>query len=208
MSKKSSNQEVNDHGLSAEFWSRMASEHRDMYGVIRPMRRASYTVDYRIGYLDEALRSLAEGQESVGGRLDLNPDFQRGHVWSRDKQIAYVENVLRGTAPTLLRFNCPCYGSNTTPGDLPPNDLVCVDGLQRITALLSFLNGDFKVFDKYAAPDLKGTPFDLSRYTVQFSVFEIRNRKDLLTFYLDINSGGVVHSDEELARVRALRDEA
>ncbi len=28
--------------------------------------------------------------------LQLNPDFQRGHVWAEEQQIAFVEFILRG----------------------------------------------------------------------------------------------------------------
>ena len=39
-------------------------------------------------------------------------------------------------------------------------------------------------------------------------MFNIASRADLLQFYLDLNSGGVVHSDAELARVGQLLVEA
>lgn len=39
-------------------------------------------------------------------------------------------------------------------------------------------------------------------------VFNIASRADLLQFYLDLNSGGVVHTPEELSRVGGLLDEA
>ena len=32
----------------------------------------------------------------AGARLDLAPDFQRGHVWSRTQQMRYVEFMLSG----------------------------------------------------------------------------------------------------------------
>ena len=39
-------------------------------------------------------------------------------------------------------------------------------------------------------------------------MFNIASRADLLQFYLDLNSGGVVHTDDELARVGQLLAEA
>lgn len=38
----------------------------------------------------------------------------------------------------------------------------------------------------------------------QWSVNELRTRAEVLRWYLQLNSGGVVHTEEELARVRAL----
>ena len=39
-------------------------------------------------------------------------------------------------------------------------------------------------------------------------MFNIASRADLLQFYLDLNSGGVLHTDDELARVGQLLAEA
>ena len=40
--------------------------------------------------------------------LQLNPDFQRGHVWSIGQQIAYIEYILRGGKSGLdFYFNHP-----------------------------------------------------------------------------------------------------
>lgn len=42
--------------------------------------------------------------------LDLDPDFQRGHVWSQQQQIKYVEYVLRGgNLNRHIIFNCPGF---------------------------------------------------------------------------------------------------
>lgn len=52
--------------------------------------RAIYEIDVMFRDLP---RHVAE---CVGQGLDLDPDFQRGHVWTRDQQVAYVEYMLRG----------------------------------------------------------------------------------------------------------------
>lgn len=42
--------------------------------------------------------------------LILNPDFQRGHVWTEDQQIAYVEFKLKkGKDPSPILFNHPAW---------------------------------------------------------------------------------------------------
>ena len=50
-----------------------------------------YAVDYPLPYF---VRWIAEEEKEEG--LQLNPDFQRGHVWTEPQQIAYVEFLLRG----------------------------------------------------------------------------------------------------------------
>jgi len=52
-----------------------------------------YHTDIGIDYLPIYIKDL---KENYG--LNMNPDFQRGHVWSKEQQIAYVEYLLKGGA--------------------------------------------------------------------------------------------------------------
>ena len=47
-------------------------------------------------YLEEHIREALN--PSCGAPLDLDPDFQRGYVWTEAQQIAYVEYILRAEA--------------------------------------------------------------------------------------------------------------
>ena len=55
------------------------------------MTQARYRVDVMWSYLFSHLNHY---NESYG--IDLDPDFQRAHVWAEAQQIAYVEYQLRG----------------------------------------------------------------------------------------------------------------
>ena len=47
--------------------------------------------------------------------LQLNPDFQRGHVWTKDQQISFVEYYFRGgTSGRVLYFNKPSWNHEAT----------------------------------------------------------------------------------------------
>lgn len=49
---------------------------------------------------------LSCNEEDVG--QELNPDFQRGHVWNEQQQIKYIEHVLKGGhSGRDIYFNCP-----------------------------------------------------------------------------------------------------
>lgn len=83
----------------------------------------SYQIDCSPEYLVEWIE---KEQEEMG--LELNPDFQRGHVWTEQQQIAFLEYFLRGgKSGTILYFNCPSWHHNVPDGAY--NDYVCVDGL-------------------------------------------------------------------------------
>ena len=85
--------------------------------------RANYQVDYPLSYFEKWLK---EEEEEAG--LQLNPDFQRGHVWTEAQQIAYIEFLLRGGKTGRdLYFNCPEFHHKNEVSNY--TDYVCVDGL-------------------------------------------------------------------------------
>ena len=155
----------------------------------------NYQVNVNIRYLQETLDDYAEGYG-----LELNPDFQRGHVWTEEQQIKYVEFFLRqGVSSRIIYFNSPEFGSKKGI-DIDTRTIVCVDGLQRLTALLNFVNNKLKVFGYYYS-EFEDKP-NLSTMTIVFNVNSLTTKKDLLTWYIQLNDGGTPHSKEEIERVK------
>ncbi|HEY9835442.1 MAG TPA: DUF262 domain-containing protein [Vampirovibrionales bacterium] len=130
--------------------------------------------------------------------LDLDPDFQRGHVWTPEKQSAYVEYIMRGgdTSKNVI-FNCPGWNGAFE------GQMVLVDGKQRLEAVLSFLSNKVAIFGGHYYQDIEENPRRYQRFTFNFHVADLA-RKDVLRLYLELNSGGVVHTEEELEKVRKL----
>lgn len=191
-------------GLDEKHWSKLSEREKGLYRLVRPLRKCIYKVQVSWARLEKYLEEMP----SSAGQLILNPDFQRGHVWSQEKQVAFIENALRGAAPSVLIFNNPNWNgisSSARRGDLDPEQIVCVDGLQRLTAVRRFMAGEITVFGGLRADDLKGTFADPGRLHLSVEMLDIADRAQLLTFYIDINAGGVVHTTAELDRVRALR---
>jgi hypothetical protein len=171
-------------------------------------------VDYEWAYLE----AYIEDQQTIG--LDINPDFQRGHVWDEDRQIAYIENRLQdGLAGRVIYINRgPWLWRSKASGLLHRTTLshqnehlaswqgcyqyVLVDGLQRLTAILKFLRNELPIFGGYYRADWSDRLPHQASIRIAYGEFE--QRKDILNWYLQLNSGGVVHTQEELDRVRAL----
>lgn len=82
--------------------------------------------------------------------LQLNPDFQRGHVWTEEQQIAWLEFFLKGgKSGNDVYFNDP-FWMDWNMNNIKPDtykDFVCVDGLQRLTSIQRFINNEIKVFN-------------------------------------------------------------
>lgn len=168
-----------------------------------------YTVDITF---DDVAYTLERYSKREGGLL-LNPDFQRGHVWTNEQPIAYIENVIRGVVGDTGRtitFNCSDFQRQRHV----ESDIVgfyVVDGLQRLTAVQKFMNGEFKIFAHINGGVDKnyfnGTAYRIGGIGLKFNVFNMQYKKDLLDYYLTLNSGGTVHSKEEIERVQKMRDE-
>lgn len=69
------------------------------------------------------------------GDIDLQPDFQRGEVWSRAKKQRLVDSVLREWhVPPIHVIE-----------DLTSRKQEVLDGQQRLTAIRDFVDGEFAV---------------------------------------------------------------
>lgn len=174
--------------------------------IIRPLRSAQYETDIMFSHLEQALASY---KKDWGG-LELDPDFQRGHVWTPAQQRHFIENILRGVVSTsgyLVQFNCPNWDADKYEGDLP-RGFQCIDGLQRITAVRKFLAGDVFPFG-LSVTDLDDSSYSMNRtlFRFRFAVHNFESRADLLQHYLDLNAGGTPHTDEEIQRVALMLEE-
>lgn len=157
-----------------------------------------YAVDYPINHL---IPWIEEEVKEDG--LQLNPDFQRGHVWTEKQQIAYVEFILQGGRTGRDIFlNKPDWHHPVPDGAY--NDFVCVDGLQRLTALRRFIQNEIKVFGSYFCEytDNLRTLSD----TIRVHVNDLKTKEEVLRWYIEMNAGGTPHSEEEIERVQKMLD--
>lgn len=137
--------------------------------------------------------------EDTEAPLELNPDFQRGHVWNEQQQIDYVEFILKGgKTGRVIYLNNPIWG-NYDNNDY--NDFVCVDGLQRITAIRRFVNNEIKALGYYFR-EFKGNTRMIK--DMKININSLQTRKEVLQWYIEMNSGGTVHTEEEINRVKEL----
>lgn len=152
-----------------------------------------YEADVSWNYLEDWIERM---RRDIG--VELDPDFQRAHVWTEAQQIAYVEHCLRGgSGGRMILWNCHDWNEHT---GLHP--VVLVDGKQRIEAVRAFLRDDIKAFrTKYSNYKDK---LDFVRYRFRFNINSLKTRAEVLQWYLEINDGGVVHTDEEIEKVRQM----
>lgn len=164
---------------------------------------SNYIVDFDFNRLEAQFKSYADDY----GGFEYNPDFQRGHVWTQQQQIKYIEsfisNILSDQQRTIT-LNCPDFDDRGKPVETDLKGMCIIDGLQRVTASIAFLNNEFKVFGKYSYDDLLDSKYSLKRRNFKIQIYSYRTKAELLNHYLLFNSGGVVHSESELDRVRKM----
>ncbi len=137
--------------------------------------------------------------------LQLNPDFQRGHVWTKDQQISFVEYYFRGgTSGRVLYFNKPSWNHEATTNY---DDFVIVDGLQRLTALRRFLSEEIQIFGQYLKEFGQRIRMARSCNNLKLNINTLQTKAEILEWYLQMNTGGTVHTDQEITKVKKLLQE-
>ena len=75
--------------------------------------------------------------------LTVNPEYQRGAVWSAAQKKKLIDSVLRGYPIPLIYL----HHIKTSVAGMQREDLEVIDGQQRINSLYEFKEGPFKLFD-------------------------------------------------------------
>lgn len=166
-------------------------------------RKYYITPDFK-GSENVGIRGLVRLIRDPDLNIDLDPDFQRGRVWSEQNQSDFVGFFLSGgMVPPVVVWDRPY-----------PENMVVVDGKQRLTSLLNWADGLIPAHiesEKIFVNDLDPEEFRLWTSTASgpavVLLYIAGSRKEVLDLYLRLNGCSVPHTKEEIARVRALRDQ-
>jgi uncharacterized protein with ParB-like and HNH nuclease domain len=162
---------------------------------IPQISRANYSVHVSWRDLEESLSKFGD----INRVVDLNPDYQRGHVWTSQQQTEYIEHVLRGgSGGENIYWNCPGWMDDFRG----PFELV--DGKQRIWAVLLFKKDKVKAYGHYFSEYTD--KLDYLRHRFEFHVNNLSNRTDVIKWYLALNSG-TPHSRDDIKKAQQLLKE-
>lgn len=129
--------------------------------------------------------------------LEVTPEFQRGHVWTYKQREAYLEFFMKGgKSGREILFNCPSWQSGGR------SNFVLVDGLQRLTTIRLFLSDRLLVFgSKYS--EFIDNP-DTCVHSLIFVVNNLKTDIEVLQWYIELNSGGTPHTEDEINKVKEM----
>ena len=145
-------------------------------------------------HLRDTLTMLGEG---LGG-VDMDPPFQRGYVWTPEQKTAYVEFCLMGgISGNTVYFNCPGWQRDFR------GPMQIVDGKQRLSAVMDFMDGGVPIFGGHYIGDFEDK-MDPMKYRFIVCVNDLADPAEVVRWYLALNTGGAIHTPEEIARVRKL----
>lgn len=146
----------------------------------------NYIVDVPLDFIKEKLERW-----TTSYKLELDPEFQRGHVWSEKQQIEFIEFLLKGGQVHPIFFNMEGW-MGTQIGKLQ-----LIDGKQRLTAILKFIDSELPIFDGYTIEQLDN--FRLGAFSVRFGVNKL-SEKDAIDWYISMNTGGTIHTSDEIQK--------
>jgi len=184
-------------GSSVPFYSTLGGSPMPKFADIPQITRSgSYEVNVGWDYLENW---IASNRDERMYTFEMDPDFQRGHVWSEEQQIRYVEFMLKGgKSSRVIYWNCKGW-MQTFEGPM-----VLVDGKQRISAVLRFLGNEIPAFghkrEEYT------DKLRLAHCDFLMNVNNLKTRAEVLQWYIDLNAGGVAHTTVEIEKVRHLLD--
>jgi len=154
----------------------------------------------------------------VSGYYLINRRYQRKLVWSVDEKAKFIDSILSGyPIPMIL-------GANYKKSD-GSSAIEVLDGMQRLNAIVSFIEGEFPVSEKYF--DLEVIALTKSQkdsgklvqktallaaeqcakildYPVPFSIFDESEASKLDESFRRINTGGRTLSKQDVRQAGAL----
>lgn len=167
------------------------------------------------------LTSLVDYIES--GKLDLNPSYQRGDVWTDDQRVALVYSWLTGATVPSVTVN---DRSGHLWRDRATFDIrrtavgiwACIDGRQRLTTAAMWMRSEFAVpaswfpadnvatveetddgpYVRYAGLTEMGRRRSTDRTIIPVGVGEFTSLREEAQIYLLLNGGGTPQTQADM----------
>lgn len=162
-------------------------------------KQGVYQVNIKLNKLETFLSSIKLYSDQTNSNVvsintvsffnKITPGFQRdNNKWSLDMKIKFVQNLLSGVETDLKLFS------------LDGKDFQIIDGLQRLTAIIDFMENKFNIFGDFTYEDLKNNLITFNTHlTVTAYIFE--NWFEVGKYYIEINEN-ITHTKEDIDKAK------
>ena len=195
---------VINHERPEEYLHELVNEQFRLVQAKKFVTTTPYQVNVGLGYIEEMLEIFSD----LTAGIELEPDFQRGHVWSKEQREKFVEyRICGGRYGREIWFNHADWNQKTKAQKHP---LQIVDGLQRLTSIRMFMRDEITAFGQKWSQWHPDDQREIKMGTDTGFIFHVNNlktRAEVLEWYIDLNDGGTPHSPEEIMRVKSLLEE-
>ncbi len=149
------------------------------------------------------------GAYGIAQDVDLNPDYQRDHVWTRKQQALYIGAMIEGRCNGVIILHDDMESTPTTEWDTTRKQYTAIDGKQRLTAILAYFDNEVEATLLDGCTFFRSQLDEVSRRRSERVLCTIGTVRDMtraeqIEYYLALNTGGTLHTPEELDRVRCL----
>jgi hypothetical protein len=145
------------------------------------------------------------------GRYQVNRRYQRKLIWTLDEKVKFIDSIIRGYPVPIVLL--------AEDSKAESQSLEIIDGMQRLNAIVSFIENDFSVNGAYfdletmavtkAATDSglltqkepklsRDVCVQIASYQLPFSIYEFAKGESVDDVFRRINSGGRKLSRQEL----------
>jgi hypothetical protein len=133
-------------------------------------------------------------------RLELQPDFQRKVVWTKSAQIMLIETIFMDIPIPKIYIKSVIREQKTYR--------IVIDGQQRLTSILSFLNDKLKLSNPYSG-EYKGKVFsqlpenvqnNILRYKIDINEINDPTEDEIRDLYSRVNKYTVQLNKQELRK--------
>jgi len=137
------------------------------------------------------------------GYLNMSPPYQRGEVWGDIRRRNLIKSIVSGIPIASIIINDRSRSKEW--GDAEEGFLAVIDGKQRMTAVLAFMESKFRVpgewFGVAGSPTFSELPIGRQRgfknHPLAFSEGSLVSLEDEIEVFELVNFGGVPQGESD-----------
>lgn len=154
--------------------------------------------DIRLSYFQAHLQSLLHKAYHFG--INFDPEYQREYVWELNDKIKLIDSIFNNVDIGKFAFIHNSDRKWTKTG----YSYEILDGKQRLRAILDFYEGRFSYKGFYFNDLSKRDQSFFTSYSANIAEVQEIGQEQTIRYFLMLNTGGRMMSEEHLNKVREM----